>query len=76
MSLLPDQMCIKGNGQFSENELHSKKCNVRLPYVKHALNVRNKTYVKRMVRAPYVYRMFFTIRYSCVLENMRLTHGI
>ena len=34
--------------------LHSKKCNVCLPYVKHALNVRYKTYVKRMDRAPYV----------------------
>ena len=34
--------------------IHSKMCNVRLPYVKHALNVRYKTYVKRMDRAPYV----------------------
>ena len=34
--------------------IHSKKCNARLPYVKHALNVRYKTYVKRMDRAPYV----------------------
>ena len=34
--------------------VHSKKCNVRLPYVKHALNVCYKTYVKRMDRAPYV----------------------
>ena len=25
--------------------VHSKKCNIRLPYVKHALNVRYKTYV-------------------------------
>ena len=56
--------------------LHSKKCNVRLPYVKHALNVRYKTYVKRMDRALYVLRMFFTIRYTCVLKNMHLTHGL
>ena len=35
-------------------QVHSKKCNVRLPYVKHALNVRRKTYIKRMDRAPYV----------------------
>ena len=34
--------------------VHSKKWNVRLPYVKHALNVRYKTYVKRIDRAPYV----------------------
>ena len=34
--------------------IHSKKCNVRLPYVRYALNVRYKTYVKRMDRAPYV----------------------
>ena len=34
--------------------VHSNKCNVRLPYVKHALNVRYKTYIKRMDRAPYV----------------------
>ena len=33
----------------------AKKCNVRLPlYVKHALNVRYKMYVKRMDRAPYI----------------------
>ena len=36
------------------SDLHSKKGKVRLPYVKHALNVRYKTYVKRMDRAPYV----------------------
>ena len=29
-------------------------CNLRLPYVKHALNVRYKMYVERMDRAPYV----------------------
>ena len=34
--------------------IHSKKWNVRLPYVKHALNVHYKTFVKRMDRAPYV----------------------
>ena len=34
--------------------IHSKKCSVRLPYVKHALSVRYKTYVKRMDRALYV----------------------
>ena len=56
--------------------LHSKKCNVRLLYVKHALNVRFETYVKRMDRAPYDKRMFYTIRYTCVLKNMRLTHGL
>ena len=38
----------------SRTPIHSKKCNVCLPYVKHALNVRYKTYVKRMDRAPYV----------------------
>ena len=31
-----------------------KAQNVRLPYVKHALNVRHKTYVNGMYRAPYV----------------------
>ena len=34
--------------------IHSKKCNVRLPYIKHALNVRYKTYVNRIDRAPFV----------------------
>ena len=29
-----------------------------------------------MDRAPYVQCMFFTIRYTCVLKNMRLTHGM
>ena len=32
--------------------LHSKMCNVRLSYVKHALNTRYDTYVKRMNRVP------------------------
>ena len=34
--------------------MHSKMLNVRLPYVKHALNVCYKTYIKRMDLAPYV----------------------
>ena len=34
--------------------LHSKKCNVRLPYVKHALTVRYKMYIKRIDGAPYI----------------------
>ena len=34
--------------------VHSKMRNVRLPYEKHALNARYKTYVKRMDRASYV----------------------
>ena len=34
-------------------------CNILLPYVKHALNVRYKIYVKRMDWAPYVLCMFF-----------------
>ena len=36
------------------SHVYSKMCNVRLPYIKHALYVRYKTYVKRMDRAPYV----------------------
>ena len=34
--------------------IHSKKCNLRLPYEKHVLNVRCITYIKRMDRAPYI----------------------
>ena len=34
--------------------LHGNKCNVRLPYVKHAFNVRYKTEDKHTDRAPYV----------------------
>ena len=30
---------------FSTSKLHSKMCNVRLPYIKHVLNVHFKTYV-------------------------------
>ena len=56
--------------------VYSKMCNVRLLSVKHALNVRFETYVKRMDRVPYVKRMLFTICYTCVLKNMRLTHGL
>ena len=56
--------------------IHSKKCNVCFTYIKHALNVRYKTYIKRMNRVPYVKCMFFTMRYTCVLKNVRLTHGM
>ena len=43
---------IFGQQYFTQEDceiIHSKKCNVRLPYVKHALND-----VKRMDRASYV----------------------
>ena len=34
--------------------VHSKKCSVFFPYVKHALNVLYKMYIKHMDRTPYV----------------------
>ena len=43
---------------------HSKKCTVRLSYVKHVLNVCYKRYIKHMNQAPDVKRMFFTIHYT------------
>ena len=61
---------------MTSRAIHSKMCNIRLPYVKHAFNVRYKAYVKRMDRVPYVERMFLTICYTCVLKIMRLTHSM
>ena len=52
-------------------QIHSKMCNIHLPYVKHALNVRS-THGSSTICLTYV----FTIRYTCVSKNMRLTHGI
>ena len=40
--------------KIANDNVHSKRCNLCLPYVKHAFNVRHKTYVKGMDRAPYV----------------------
>ena len=51
--------------------LHSKKCNIRLPYVKHALNVRYKRYVKLWIE-HHTFNVFFTIRYTCVLKKHAL----
>ena len=47
--------CCESYPHWVKVMLYSKKWNnVHLPYVKHALNVRYKTYVKCMDRAPYV----------------------
>ena len=54
---LPFSVCLAPDYvscMFLESIIHIKMCNIRLPYVKHALYVRYKTYVKRMDRAPYV----------------------
>ena len=46
--------------------IHSKKCNICLTYVKHALNVRYKTYVKRINRVTSVKCMFlYHTLYMC-----------
>ena len=43
--------------------IHSKKCNVHLPYVKHTLNVLYELYVKRMYRAPCFNVCFYNTLY-------------
>ena len=44
MQIRYDSKELHGGGGLT-SIIHSKKCNIRLPYVKHALNVRHKTYV-------------------------------
>ena len=48
--------------------VHSKKCNVRLLYVKRTFNA----WIEHITFNVY----FFTIRYECVLKNMHLTHSM
>ena len=48
--------------------VQSKKCNVRLPYVKHALNVSYKTYVQTQgsstIRLPFVFYRTLYMRFE------------